>query len=242
MIIDSKENSKIKYLNKLRSTKYMNQEKKFVIEGKHLVEEAFLSGVLLETFSTFDTNYNIKNNIVSDKIMQYISTLPSKSSIVGICKFIEEKENLGDKVIILDDVQDPGNLGTIIRSAKAFNIDTIVLSLNSVKKYNEKVIRSARGMLFKVNVIVRNLNEFIPYLKENNYMVYGTDVDNGINLNSVLKTGKLAVIMGNEGQGIEKSIKNMIDKNIYIDINEDCESLNVAVATSIIMYEINRRD
>ena len=73
-------------------------------------------------------------------------------------------------------------------------------------------------------------------------MVYGTDVDNGININSVLKTGKLAVIMGNEGQGIEESIKNMIDKNIYIDINEDCESLNVAVATSIIMYEINRRN
>ena len=173
MIIDSKENSKIKYLNKLRSAKYMNQEKKFVIEGKHLVEEAFLSGVLLETFSTFETNYDIKNNIVSDKIMQYISTLPSKSNIVGICKFIEEKENLGDKIIILDNVQDPGNLGTIIRSAKAFNMDTIVLSLNSVKKYNEKVIRSARGMLFKVNVIVRDLNEFIPYLKENNlwYMV-----------------------------------------------------------------------
>lgn len=241
MIIDSKENNKIKYLNKLRNSKYMNQEKKFIVEGKHLVEEAKKTGILLETFSLEDTSYNVKNNIVSDKIMKYISVLPSKSNILGICKFIEEKDTIGDKIIILDNVQDPGNLGTIIRSAKAFNIDTIVLSLDSVKKYNEKVIRSARGMLFKVNVITRDLKEFIPYLKNNNYMVYGTDVDNGVNINSIDTKEKIAIIMGNEGQGIESNIKDIIDKNIYIDINKDCESLNVAVATSIIMYEINRR-
>ena len=75
----------------------------------------------------------------------------------------------GNKIIILDDVQDPGNLGTIIRSAKAFNIDTVVLSLGCVKKYNEKVVRAAQGMLFKVNVVTKDLKYFIPYLKENGY-------------------------------------------------------------------------
>ena len=242
MIINSKENNKVKYINKLRNNKYMLKEKKFIIEGKHLIEEAALSGILIETFSSTNVNYGVLNNLVSDSIMDYISILPSKSNILGICKFIEDKSDLGNKIIILDNIQDPGNLGTIIRSAKAFNIDTIVLSLNCVKKYNDKVIRAAKGMLFKMNVITKDLNSFIPYLKENNYLIYGTDVNNGININNIsLTNNKIAVVMGNEGQGIENNIKSMIDKNIYIDINDRCESLNVSVAASIIMYELNRR-
>ena len=242
MIIESKDNKKIKYINKLRNNKFMNEEKKFIVEGHHLVNEAKNSGILLETFATSNLDYGVINNLVSDGIMSYISNLPSKTNVVGICKFINDNEILGNKIIILDNVQDPGNLGTIIRSAKAFNIDTIVLSLDSVKKYNEKVIRSTQGMLFKVNVITRDLNEFIPFLIKNNYNVYGTDVNGGINIKNIDKNCKTAIVMGNEGQGISPKTKEIIDKNIYIDINCECESLNVAVASSIIMYELNRRD
>lgn len=240
MAIESKENKKIKYLNKLRTIKFMQEEKKFIVEGKHLVQEALNANVLLETYSTSEVDYGVLNNLVSPLIMKHISNLSSSSNVVGICKFIPEASDLGDKIIILDNVQDPGNLGTIIRSAKAFNIDTVVLGLNSVKKYNEKVIRAAQGMLFKVNVISRKLNDLIPYLLENGYKLYGTDVNEGVSLDNADLSGKVAVVMGNEGNGISYELKEILKENIYIKTNEDCESLNVAVAASIIMYEVGK--
>lgn len=240
MVIESKENKKIKYLNKLRNNKYMNEEKKFIVEGKHLVEEAKKTGILIETYSTNEINYDVTNNVVSSNVMQYISTLPSTPDVIGICKFIPEKKVLGNKIIILDGVRDPGNLGTIIRSAMAFNIDTIVLSKDSVNKYNEKVIRATQGMLFKVNVIERDLLRFIPSLINDGYNVYGTDVLNGKDITSINKTGKIAIVMGNEGTGVSKEVRSLLKENIYININKDCESLNVSVAASIIMYEISK--
>lgn len=238
-MIESKDNKKIKYLIKLRKSKYIYEDKKFIVEGHHLVEEAINSGTLLETYSINECNYNVPNNVVSSNIMNIISNLPSKPEVIGVCKFIEEKNTFGNKIIILDNVQDPGNVGTIIRSAKAFNIDTIVLSIDSVNKYNEKLIRASQGMFFKTNIVIKDLKYFIPYIKNEGYNVYGTDVKNGVNIKGI-KDIKIAVVMGNEGTGITKEVKNLIDKNIYIDINKDCESLNVSVAASIIMYEINK--
>lgn len=240
MVIESKENKKIKYLKKLRNNKFMMEEKKFIVEGEHLVKEAKEAGLLLETYSCLDVNYGVLNNIVKRNIMEYTSTLPSCPNVIGVVKFMEETLSLGDKIIILDDVQDPGNLGTIIRSAKAFNIDTVVLSLGCVKKYNEKVVRASQGMLFKVNVITKNLKSFIPYLKENGYLVYGTNVLDGKDVKCANLKEKVAVVMGNEGNGIRDEIKALLNDNIYIKMNETCESLNVAVASSIIMYEMNK--
>ena len=240
MLIESKENKKIKYINKLRNIKYMNEEEKFIIEGEHLISEAKSSNLLLETFSISNCDYDVPNNLVSKDMMNYISTLKSPSNILGICKFKKETNELGDKIIILDNIQDPGNLGTIIRSAKAFNIDTIILSNNSVNKYNEKVIRATQGMIFKINVLSKNLKTFIPYLKENNYTVYKTDVEEGRDVTNINNTEKLAVIMGNEGTGVSSEVKELVDKNIHIKINKACESLNVSVAASIIMYELNK--
>lgn len=238
-MIESKDNKKIKYLNKLRKNKYIYEENKFIIEGKHLVEEAYNSGILLETYSTYDCNYGVINTIVSDNVMSAISYLPSKPDVIGVCKLIEENNNFGNRIIILDNVQDPGNVGTIIRSAKAFNFDTVVLSLDSVNKYNEKLIRASQGMFFKTNIVTKDLKYFIPYIKNEGYNVYGTDVVNGVKVNSI-NDSKIAVVMGNEGTGITLDIKKLLDKNIYIDINSKCESLNVSVAASIIMYEINK--
>lgn len=239
-MIESKDNKYVKYINKLRTNKFMHEEKKFVVEGEHLVKEAFDSGVLIETYSTTECDYGVKNILVSDNIMNHISLLPSKSSVLGICKFIDEDTSLKDRIMILDNVQDPGNLGTIIRSAKAFGIDTIVLSLNSVSKYNEKVVRAAQGMLFKVNVVSKELKYFIPYLMDNGYKVYGTNVVNGTSLDKADLSSKIAVVMGNEGKGISDEVKELIKENIYINMSDDCESLNVSVAASIIMYEMSK--
>lgn len=241
MIIESKENKKIKYINKLRNNKFMNEERKFIVEGFHLIEEAYNAGILLETISVDELDYNVPNVLVTQNIMNYISVLPSSSNAIGICKFTEEKK-IGNKVIVLDNLQDPGNIGTIIRSANAFNFDTIVLSDTSVNKYNDKLIRASQGMLFKTNVITRNLVEFLNTAKEENYKICITDVTDGKKINTIKNEDKVIIVMGNEGQGVSDYVRNYADTNIYIPMNSTCESLNVAVATSIIMYELNKED
>lgn len=241
-MIESKENKKIKYIRHLRENKFMKEEKKFVVEGDHLVKEAKLYGVLLETYSTYERDYGVLNNVVSKNVMDYISALPSSTDVIGVCKFVDNKEELGKRIIILDNVQDPGNIGTIIRSAKAFNVDTVVLGKGTVKKYNEKVIRSSQGMLFKVNIIEEDLKTFIPRLKDDGYLVYGTDVVAGKDVKNVNLEGKVALVLGNEGNGVSQDIKELVNDNLYIKINDDCESLNVAVAASILMYEMAKGD
>ena len=136
-------------------------------------------------------------------------------------------------------MQDPGNLGTIIRSSVAFNVDTIVLSDTCVDLYNSKVVRATQGMLFSVNIIKRDLKKLIPTLK--GYKIYGTKVDGGKSLKSIEKVKKFAIIMGSEGQGVRSDILDMCSDYIYINMNKSCESLNVAVATSIILYELDSR-
>ena len=140
---------------------------------------------------------------------------------------------------MLDGIQDPGNLGTIIRSAVAFNFDTVVLSRNTVDLYNPKVIRSTKGMLFNMNIIVRELDSFINEL--DGYIIYGTDVINGNNIRDIDVADKLGIVIGNEGRGISSNVKDLCDKFIYIDMNNDCESLNASVAASILMYEVNNK-
>lgn len=239
MIIESKENKKIKYINKLRNNKFMNEERKFIVEGFHLIEEAYNAGILLETISIDELNYNVPNVLVTQNIMNYISVLPSSSNAIGICKFTEEKK-IGNKIIVLDNLQDPGNIGTIIRSANAFDFDTVVLSDNSVNKYNDKLIRASQGMVFKTNIITRNLVEFLNEAKEEKYKICITDVTEGKKINTIKDEKKVIIVMGNEGQGVSDDLRKFADTNIYIPMNDTCESLNVAVAASIIMYELSK--
>lgn len=237
-MITSVNNNKIKEITKLNNKKYRKEEKKFIVEGTHLIEEAYKHNLLISTYSLNENNYP-NNEIVSESVMRKISNLDTIPNIIGVCKFKEEKE-LGNKILILDDIQDPGNLGTIIRSSVAFNIDTIVLSKNSVDLYNSKVLRATEGMIFNINIITRDLYQFINELKENNYKLYSTNVVNGKELSNIEKTNKYAIIMGNEGNGVKKELQSLSDENIYIKMNNLCESLNVSIATSIILYEFNK--
>lgn len=238
MQISSVDNKKIKEIKKLRNNKFMMEEKRFIIEGEHLVLEALKAGILEEVIALNDKDYGVISTKVTENVMKSISNLPSIPSVIGICKFIKEKKNLGNKILILDGVQDPGNLGTIIRSAYAFNFDTIVLSPTTVKMYNDKVIRATQGMIFNMNIITRDLIPFIKEIKNNDYKVYATDVVNGKSIKDVKAFKKIAVVMGSEGSGVSDEVKLLADSNIYIKMNNDCESLNVAVAASIIMYEM----
>ena len=239
MIIESTSNEKIKYLKKLQSKKYRDEEKKYLIEGIHLVKEAYLSGNLLEVISPVgkDIDFDVDITYASDTVIKYLSELETFNDVIGVCKFTSEKE-IGDKVLILDGIQDPGNLGTIIRSSVAFDVDTIILSKDTVDLYNSKVLRGCQGMNFHINIIRDDLENRIKLLKDTGYKIYTTDVINGSELKSIKTPSKYGIIMGNEGNGVKKEIANLSDEKIYIDMNKTCESLNVAVATSIILYEL----
>lgn len=239
MLITSLNNERIKELVKLKEKKYRDNNKLFFVEGEDLLKEAYKQALLKELYVLDGTIVDIDVPItyVSADVMKKISDMESVSPYYGICYKKEETE-IGNRLIVLDGVQDPGNLGTIIRSAVAFNFDTVVLSRSTVDLYNPKVIRSTKGMLFNINIIVRDLEEFLPTLDD--YMIYGTDVVNGNNIRDVEIPSKVAIIIGNEGRGISDNVKKICDKNIYIEMNNDCESLNASVAASILMYEVNK--
>ena len=242
MLYTSIENKKIKEIKKLRQKKYRDKENLFLVDGKHLVLEALKSNCLKELILEQNEIFPVdcETMYVTNDIINYLSELDSPSNIMAVCKKIEEKEELGNKLLILDGIQDPGNLGTIIRSAVAFNIDTIILGNNTVDLYNPKVIRATQGLIFHINIIKKDILYIIPFLKENNYKLMGTKVTHGKSLKSIEKSEKFAIIMGNEGNGISEEVEEFCDEFLYIDMNEACESLNVGVATSIILYELDK--
>lgn len=241
-VIRSLDNNYIKNIRKLTSKKYRDKEGLFLIEGEHLVMEAIKSDILKEVLIEEDALFPMDCNKkwVSREILQKISNLNSAPSMIGVCKKLEEKE-LGNKLLLIDSLQDPGNLGTIIRSAVAFDIDTIVLGDNTVDLYNEKVLRATQGLIFHVNIIKRNLTELIKDLKENNYQIMGTRVTHGVPVEELEVKDKYAFIMGNEGNGVDPELLDLCDDYIYIPMNSNCESLNVGVATGIILYELKSK-
>lgn len=242
-LITSLDNKKIKHLNKLKDKKYRDEEGLFLIETKNLIDEAYQSNLLEELYLLEDSNisYDVKTYYVTKEVMQKISNLKSPSEAVGIVKKLVPRD-YQNRLLILDNIQDPGNLGTIIRSAVAFNIDTIVLGKTCVDLYNDKTIRASEGMLFKINILRKDLSTFLEELKKNNYTLYGTEVTGGKVLNTVTFSSKCAIVIGSEGKGISPEIKKLINKNIYIPMSYQTESLNASVAASIIMYEMSKND
>lgn len=239
MIITSLNNPTIKEISKLKNKKYRDLTNTYLVEGDHLIEEAYKNNLLTKIILLEDTtcNYDIEKIYVTKEVMKKLTELDTPNKIIGIVK-----ENtplpIGNKILILDNIQDPGNLGTIIRSSVAFDIDTIVLSPNTVDTYNPKVIRSTQGMIFYTNIITLKLKEFIDEIKTKNYTIFGTNVRNGKNIKEITLPEKFALVLGNEGQGVSKEIESLCDNNIYIKMSSKCESLNVSVATSILLYEV----
>lgn len=241
MLYTSTENKKIKEIKKLHTKKYRDDSGLFLVEGEHLVLEAYKSGSLVELILEENSSFSldVTTNYVNNNVLKYISGLDNPSNLIGICKK-KSGTVIGDRMIILDGIQDPGNLGTIIRSAVAFNVDTIILSDKCVDLYNNKCLRASQGMIFYTNTVIKDLTEEILKLKSDGFRIYGTKVTCGKSLKNVEKSKKFAIIMGNEGNGISLNVEMLCDEFIYIDMNEKCESLNVGVATSIILYELDK--
>ena len=216
MKITSMHNDLVKYWVSLKTKKVRDKERKFIVEGDHLINEARKNNLIEYIISCVDENADY---FVTKEIMEKISDQQSISYNIAVVNFI------------------PGNLGTIIRSATAFNINTIILSNDCVDFYNPKVVRATEGMIFNLNIIRRNLGVIIPTLKNIGYKVIGTDVKKGIDVRNIKKEN-IAIVIGNEGSGMKDETKNMCDEFINIKMMDTCESLNAGVAASIIMYEV----
>jgi len=243
MIITSLENEKVKKLVKLQKKKYRDLEGIYVVEGEHLVLEASKAQVVLEYFilEGEDFAYDGQVTFVSYEVMKKITMMESVPKIVALCKKRDNLGIVGKRVLLLDEVQDPGNLGTIIRSAVAFNIDTIILSENAVDLYNSKVLRSTQGMYNYVNIVRMNSKEALFKLKDLGIKVYGTNVVDGVDVKTLNNKDKsrFCLVVGNEGNGVRLEIQELCDKNLYISMNRNVESLNVSVACSILLYGLN---
>ena len=237
MLITSKDNNRIKEVRKLLNKKYSLQKGLFVIEGENLVEEAIKNDLLVELFvlDGYSCNYEFNYDTVTLDVMKSMSDLKSTPRLLGVSK-IKNNNKIGNKILILDGIQDPGNAGTIIRNSVAFDIDTIIFSNDSVSPYNEKVLRSSGGMIFNTNILIGNIEELIKEIKDKNIKVIGTSLKSSISLEKLEKIDEFAIIFGNEGNGVKEDILNLCDKIVRIDMNPKCESLNVGVSSAIILY------
>lgn len=247
MIITSIENHKIKELVKLKDTKNIKKNKKYLVDGAHLVEESIKNNVAEEIFicDTYNKTLNfditnIKINYINEKVAKFISDTEHTQGIFAICNIIDNMFNVSNykNILILDRIQDPGNLGTIIRTADAFGFDCILIGKGSANMYNQKVIRSMQGSNFHIDCfdnidIINILQQF------DDFDIFATSLDGKAMLNEInMRKPKVAVILGNEANGISEEVLKKINNPIKIKMTGNAESLNVAIASGIIMHHL----
>lgn len=238
-------NNKLKQIIKLHQKKYREEAGLFIVEGIKAIEELINSDIeIIEIYALkpFD-NLKLKNkiNIVNEAIMKKIATTTSPCEIIAIAKqkkySVEILKNK-NKLILLDSIADPGNLGTIIRSSSAFGVEGIILFGNCTELYSSKVIRSSAGNFFKIPIVeIKDLNT-LKKLSEN-YTLIGTALskENNINFEECKKLNKFIIMFGSEAKGLSEELLNITDKNIRLNMKNNVESLNLAVCVSVIIYE-----
>lgn len=247
--ISSLSNSYIVYLSKLNTKKARKEYGRFLVEGYHLVEEAYKSKKLLSVLST-NIDDLIKYDIdakylVTKDIIKKLSTTINPQTIIGEVVASELKDLHGmlknaKKIVILEDINDPGNLGTIIRTAVAFGYDGIITSKNSVDFFNEKTVRASQGTIFKIPLISMDITDAIDDLSSNGFNVYGTSLNTTGSINDVKKNQKFALVFGNEAHGMSEKTEKQTCMNFKLEMKNNVESLNVSVACSIILYELSK--
>ncbi|MFJ7727170.1 TrmH family RNA methyltransferase [Neobacillus sp. NPDC097160] len=246
--IESVNNPKVKQWKKLLTKKERDKSGTFLIEGFHLVEEAIKQGEqILEIIVTekvgLPPRWDTKGTavtLVTEEISNLLSETESPQGIYAVCS--QEKPEVRDAktYLLIDAVQDPGNLGTMIRTADAAGIDAIVVGRGSVDLFNSKVLRSAQGSHFHLPIIMGDLHEWIDKLQEAHIPVYGTALEGASPYTEVSGGDTFALIVGNEGNGVGKDILSSTNANLYIPIYGKSESLNVAVATGILLYYLKK--
>ena len=234
-IITSKQNPKIKALVALKA----KPKDELLIEGKHLIEMAIDANLVTEIFSVEKLNYDVPMTLITPEIAEKLSGKVTTDGVFALIKKPCLKVNKNKHLLYLDEVSDPGNLGTILRTALAFDFGGVYLSEGSVNAYNEKVLSAAQGAHFLLPVKKSSLDELIA-LKKDGYKVVATTLNDAITIEEV-KASKLVLVLGNEARGVSKDVLKIADYNVKIPM-QHIDSLNVAVAGAILMYEISKRD
>lgn len=259
MVITSDQNKIVKYLKSLQIKKFRDKEKKYLVEGTRLVEDALGSGVEIcgvygclellkdERAKTLWANLQGQYPTIefTKKIFKEVANTDSPQGILLVCRQQTERDmEIGKEGLFLfcDSIQDPGNMGTIIRTADAAGVKGVILSEGTVDVYNPKVVRSTMGSLFHLPVFkVQEGRRFLFAMQKEGWNVIAADLS-GEEAYFKYKYGERTIIVvGNEANGISPEILGIADKIVYIPIVGKAESLNAAVAASIMVYEVVRQ-
>lgn len=249
--LSSRQNPLIKDILALKKKKYRYEFKKYIIEGLKNVREALKFGVNLDyivinaerpdILEEFEKQSD-KVILVQDNIFKELSEEKTPQGIIGVAPFysysMDEILKDGNVFLVLDKIQDPGNMGTLIRSADAFGADGILISKESCDVYNPKAVRASMGSIFHLPFAYEGMMEIMEALQRNNIFTIGTSPYSNDNIRDTVISLPVAVLLGNEANGIDDYIIERCDKKVRIEMSGKAESLNVAVAGSIIMHEI----
>ena len=237
-MITSLDNKTVKELTKLHQKKY--RDDKFLLLDENLIKFAYENGYLQTLVYCGDLPFDFDNVIeVSKDVLNKISK-KDDLNYVGVGKQIVENDNYGDRVIILDHLQDPLNIGRIMEAAYLFGFDSVILSNESADIYNEKCLFNSRGAIFKLNITHKDLNTEVINLQNKGYKVYATGLRNETKeLHEIKPSDKMAIILGNEGSGVDSHLMDIADEILKIDM-VNIDSLNVGMAGSIIMYYFSK--
>lgn len=239
MIITSSDNQKYKYISKLKSKKFRDKENSFIIESKKLVEEAISSADVDFIFLSEDNkdyDSNLEKIVFSNNLFNKLTNLVNPDGFAAVVKKPRAKDIKSKKVLMLDKINDPGNMGTIIRSAEAFGFSDIILLANTCDIYNEKTLRASMGSIFRLNFVYKNIDD-IKNLKEK-YKIVSADMS-GYDINEFKSDEDLILAIGNEANGLSDEVRNLTDIFVKIPMQGKIESLNAAIAASIIMNKLS---
>ena len=248
MLITSKDNDTIKFLKKLKDKKYRDQENAYIIEGAKLIKEAIQENIKIKMVILCD-GCSAENAIDSDlkyEIAKYECICVSEKIFLGLTNVVNpqgilavvEKNNNTNEIdyndnlfLILDDLQDPGNMGTILRTADSINLKQIIVSKGSADVYNPKVVRSTMGAIFRIKVIESD---------DLSIKVAATSLQTDKSIYDI-NYEKTAIVIGNEANGVSDKVLETVDEKIKIPMAGKTESLNASVATAIVLYEAVRQ-
>lgn len=256
-IISSKDNEQIKYIKKLKDKKFRDEKNEYLIEGIKLVKEAIEENVTIKMVvicEDCDSNGTIEQGLLYE-IAKYnciyvtkklFNTITDVVNPQGILAVVEKGDNIekidySEEIILaLDGIQDPGNLGTILRTADSANLKQIILSADCADPYNPKVVRSTMGAIFRMNIIITdNLAKTLKTIKKHKFEIVATSLATKESVYDV-KYNEKVIIIGNEAKGVSKEIQDLADIKVKIPMLGKTESLNASVAASIMIYEYVR--
>ena len=257
-VISSKDNEVVKLVRKLREKKYRDLENSYIIEGIKMLKEAIEEKALIKQIVICDDceksdlipkelMYEIAKYecmYVTNKIFKYISEVQTPQGVLAIIEKNNKELDINyneDIIVALDDIQDPGNLGTILRTIDSVGLKQVLISKGTADPYNPKVVRSTMGAIYRIKIVeCKDLLETLKDVRKNKFKILVTSLDESKSIYNI-KYNKKVIVIGNEANGVEQRIIDIADEKIKIPMLGKTESLNAAVATGVILYEYVRQ-